>query len=188
MTSAMLVATLLVACGERAAVPMAPSAAEFDKQAIAAATERERRYQAEIASGHLDFIECSPGTSEAVRLVDMDSGGTLGYSLAITADAHGAVAIWQGIQRTGAGKYQAYGPKGMRLDGNGWRQVRQALTEDYVLPDSFSQPPPTFLVTCLAGERTRVDAATEWAKVDRIAVAMRRLAGNYYSPPAHAPQ
>jgi hypothetical protein len=173
----------------------APVPVPTDQQVIDAATVLERKYQDALAKGELDFLaECGPGSAESMRLVEMAADDAQGYSLAVIADARGAVAIWQGIQHLGEGKYQAYGPKGMRLDVNGWRQLRQSLSESSFVDGEkvvdgdglFLAPTRSFLVFCLEGERGMASATTASAEFDRIAVRMRRLAGNYYSPPAPA--
>jgi hypothetical protein len=188
-----LALALLAGCGRDAAPVQAPSAVQTDQQAIAAATATERKYQDALAKGDLAFLaECAPGSAESMRLVEMAADDAQGYSLAVIADARGAVAIWQGIQRLGDRKYQAYGPKGMRIDGNGWRQLRQQLLESSFVDEaevpntSFlsSRPPGAFLVSCLDGGRRLARATDGPGDFDRIAVRMRRLAGNYYSPPA----
>jgi hypothetical protein len=164
------------------------SSAQRDQQAIAAATETERAYQVELAKGHLDPPgACQAGSVDFVRLVDVAGDGSQGYSLAITPDARGAVAIWQGLVRGAGGAYQAYGPKGMRLDVNGWRQIRQGLeeTKDPYVEDSLApRASSAFFVACLDGKRHSMRANMAPAQFDRVAVKMRRLAGNYYSPPA----
>jgi hypothetical protein len=191
-------ALLAAACGrDDAARTPAPSAAQLDKQAIDAATERERGYQAALGKGNLPFLDgCAPNSVDAIRLVDIGTGGSQGYSLAIVPDPRGAVAIWQGIQHVGGGKYSAYGPNGMRMDGNGWRQVRQSLVEpDFALgAEPVAEParvqrayPATFIAWCVDGAAFLVAEPTspdERFAFERTAVAMRRLAGNYYSPPA----
>ncbi|MGH8029145.1 MAG: hypothetical protein ACREO3_04325 [Arenimonas sp.] len=174
------------------------SAAQRDKQAIDAASLRERAYQAALAKGDLAFLGgCAPGADESIRLVETGSGNN-GYSLAIVPDKRGAVAIWQGLQHVGNGKYSAYGPHGMRLDVNGWRQLRQALVEpDFAMDaQSVAEPakvlrayPETFIAYCLDGHAfvavAPPAAADERLGFERSAVTMRRLAGNYYSPPAN---
>ena len=192
-----LVALLLLAgCSREPAAPVAaPAPVITDKQAIEAATANERRYQDALAKGDLAFLECAAGSPESVRLVEMADDDSQGYSLAITADARGAVAIWQGINHVGGDKYQAYGPHGMRLDGNGWRQIRQLLGDEAFVqharpnaPGAASTASRAFVVSCLDGERRVVDrfggsspnGPTEY---ERAVVTMRRLAGNYYSPP-----
>jgi hypothetical protein len=194
-----LVAIVMLAgvagCQRESAPVAAPAAAPAmtDQQAIDAATALERKYQDALAKGELDFLaECGPVSAESMRLVEMATDDAQGYSLAVIADARGAVAIWQGIQHLGEGKYQAYGPKGMRLDVNGWRQLRQSLSESSFVDGEkvvdgdglFLAPTRSFLVFCLEGERGMASATTASAEFDRIAVRMRRLAGNYYSPPA----
>ena len=107
----------LGACG-RDAAPAKPrqSAAQQAQQAIDAATAAERRYQDALARGDLAYLpECNAGSPEMIRLVEMSTDGAQGYSLAMTADARGAVAIWQGLLHGKDGKYQGYGPQGMRL-------------------------------------------------------------------------
>jgi hypothetical protein len=183
----------LVGC-KREPVPItAPKPVVTDEQAIQAATATERQYQNALAKGDLAFLaKCAAGSPEAMRLVEMAPDDAQGYSLAITADTRGAVAIWQGIRRLGPKNYQAYGSQGMRLDGNGWRQLRQLLVESPFaeggrpVDDSLTLPPRSFLVSCLAGERRMARAPDSPAAFDRIAVRMRRLSGNYYSPPATA--
>jgi hypothetical protein len=190
-----LLAALLAACGERPATPPAPSAAQLDKQAIDAATERERDYQANLATGDLPYLGgCKPGAGDSIRLVDI--GSTQGYSLAVVPDARGAVAVWQGLQHAGNGKFSAYGPRGMRLDVNGWRQLRQALAEpDFASrAEPIAEPgkvlrryPETFIAYCIEGRAFLAAAPAtpdERLAFERTAVAMRRLAGNYYSPPS----
>jgi len=194
-----MVALMAVAGCGRDAAPAKPivTAAQLDKQAIDAATATERRYQSALAKGDLAFLgECRPGSPESIRLVDIAGEGARGYSLAITADAHGAVAIWQGLQHVGGGKYQAYGPQGMRLDGNGWRQLQQMLMElhlDEVRPGGDGIAPKRapgggpFFAYCLDGQAhlgTRAQRVVDDSGAEQLAVRMRRLAGNYYSPPA----
>ncbi len=190
--AAALSITLVGGCGRDPAPAAAPAPVITDKQAIEAATANERQYQDALAKGDLAFLAaCGPGAPDSVRLVEMADDDSQGYSLAITADVRGAVAIWQGINHVGGGKYQAYGPHGMRLDGNGWRQVRQSLTESSFVSGEkvvdgdglFVAPTRSFLVFCLEGERGVASTPTASAEFDRIAVRMRRLAGNYYSPP-----
>jgi hypothetical protein len=193
-----VVLALLAGCGRHEPPPPIPSAAQQDQAAIAAATAVERRYQDALARGELDWLaDCAADAPETVRLVDMADDDAQGYSLAVTADAHGAVAIWQGIQRLGPDKYQAYGPKGMRLDVNGWRQLRQQLVDpefEALVRSDFGASPPagkyvgiqTFLASCLRGERRVVERTTNGQgrlAFERAAVTMRKLAGNYYSPP-----
>ena len=194
----------LAGCGRDAPTPgatpaPAPTPVLTDKQAIEAATANERLYQDALAKGDLAFLaECAPGAPDSVRLVEMAEDDSQGYSLAMTADARGAVAIWQGINHVGDGKYQAYGPHGMRLDGNGWRQVRQLVGDEALvrrarpdMPGSAPSASRAFVVSCFDGERRTVDrfggtspgGPTEY---ERAVVTMRRLAGNYYSPPGHA--
>ena len=190
-----VVATLLALTGCGREPPSAPvSPALTDQQAIEAATATERKYQAALAKGDLAFLgECAAGSPEAMRLVDMAADDSQGYSLAIVADARGAVAIWQGLQRLGPKKYQAYGPKGMRLDVNGWRQLRQLLVEapffsgEGPIDDSMRPPSRAFLVSCLDGERRVSAPRMSPTSFDQFAVRMRRLSGNYYSPPAAIP-
>jgi hypothetical protein len=171
----------------------APVPVPTDQQVIDAATVLERKYQDALAKGELDFLaECGPGSAESMRLVEMAADDAQGYSLAVIADARGAVAIWQGIQHLGEGKYQAYGPKGMRLDVNGWRQLRQSLSESSFVAGEkgvagdgpVPAPSRAFLAYCLDGERRVARASEDRSGFERIAVRMRRLAGNYYSPPA----
>jgi hypothetical protein len=189
---AILVLTGLAGCKREPAPVTAPAPVVTDKQAIEAATAVERKYQDALAKGDLAFLAtCAPGSPEAMRLVEMAPDDAQGYSLAITADARGAVAIWQGIRRLGPKNYQAYGSQGMRLDGNGWRQLRQLLVESPFaegerVGDSLSTPPRSFLVSCLDGKRGIARASVYPGAFDRIAVRMRRLSGNYYSPPAAA--
>jgi hypothetical protein len=190
---AILALLLLAGCSRAPAPPVAaPAPVITDKQAIEAATANERLYQDALAKGELAFLaSCAPGSPESVRLVEMADDDSQGYSLAITADAHGAVAIWQGINHVGAGKYQAFGPHGMRLDGNGWRQIRQLLGDPAFaqqarpdMPGSASIASRAFVVTCLDGERRTVDRfGGRSGDYERAVVTMRRLAGNYYSPP-----
>lgn len=186
------------ACGREQAPAAAPAPAMTEQQAIDAATARERAYQEALAKGDLGFLaDCTLDGPESVRLVDMADDDSQGYSLAVTTDPHGAVAIWQGIQRLPTGAYQAYGARGMRLDGNAWRQLRQALVDPgfavQAQPDSVAPGAAgggahrgTFVVYCLAGERRSVQDPGGMAGVnafERTAVTMRRLAGNHYSPP-----
>jgi hypothetical protein len=188
----------MAACGRAGAPqPAAPSSAQLDKQAIEAATARERNYQAALAKGDLAYLdECATGATDSIRLVEVGADRSQGYSLAVLPDARGAVAIWQGLQHAGGGKYTAYGPQGMRLDGNGWRQLRQALVEpDFALhvepvtlPWKPRAYPQAFIAYCLDGHPFSAAApasADERLAFERTAVAMRKLGGNYYSPPAH---
>jgi hypothetical protein len=184
-------------CGRDVATPVAtapPAPVPTDKQAIEAATANERLYQDALAKGNLAFLAaCAPGSPESVRLVEMADDDSQGYSLAITADTRGAVAIWQGINHVGGVKYQAFGPQGMRLDGNGWRQIRQLLGDpafaEHARPDmpgSARSASRAFVVSCLDGERRMVDrfgGADASSEYERAVVTMRRLAGNAYSPP-----
>jgi hypothetical protein len=200
--AALVLLLLLAGCGREPAAPsVAPAPVVTDKQAIDAATASERLYQDALAKGDLAFLaSCGPGSPESVRLVEMADDDSQGYSLALTADARGAVAIWQGINHVGGGKYQAFGPHGMRLDGNGWRQVRQLVGDEAFarrarpdMPGSAPTASRAFVVTCLDGERRTVDrfggsspgGPTEY---ERAVVTMRRLAGNYYSPPGSRAQ
>jgi hypothetical protein len=182
---------------ERAAMPAPKRTAQTDQQAIAAATQTERDYQKALARGDLAFLApCGSGSPEFIRLVDVSDATARGYSLAITADARGAVAIWQGLQRAEDGTWQPYGPKGMRLDVNGWRQLRQMLGEmkfdDTVHHDSTTLPKRgpgagRFFAYCLEGRPhlgTHAQRAVDDGGADAFAVRMRRLAGNHYSPPA----
>jgi hypothetical protein len=194
-----VVALLVAGCGREPAAPARRAPADAVADAIAAATATERRYQKTLSTSRLDVLpECTPGEPDAVRLVEI-GGQSQGYSLAITSDPRGAVAIWQGLQHSDATGYQAYGPHGMRLDGNAWRQVRDRLEDPLVLefarrdampiPDPDSRIDPSVLVVCLQGVRStlhRASSPDSARAFDRAAVTMRRLAGNYYSPPAHA--
>lgn len=196
---ALLVASALLAlagCGRDPAPVAAPAPVITDKQAIDAATANERLYQDALGKGELAFLPtCAPGSPETVRLVEMADDDSQGYSLAMTADARGAVAIWQGINHVGGGKYQAYGPHGMRLDGNGWRQVRQLLGDPVFaqrarpeMPSSTPSAARAFVVMCLDGERRTVERFDGSNDYERAVVTMRRLAGNHYSPPGSRPQ
>ena len=186
----------LAGCGSPPPVEKAAPRALTDKQAIDAATATERKYQDALAKGDLAFLaECSPDSAESLRLVEMSADDAQGYSLAVMADARGAVAIWQGLQRIGDRKYQAFGPRGMRLDVNGWRQLRQQLVESRFVTgqavigsdDAFIQSAHGgFLVFCLDGERRLARESDGPTDFDRIAVKMRRLGGNHYSPPAQS--
>jgi hypothetical protein len=191
---------VLAGCDRAPPAAPGPSTAQRDQQAIAAATERERAYQAALAKGDLPFLGgCAPDAGDSIRLVESGNGND-GYSLAVVADDRGAVAIWQGLQHAGGGKYSAFGPHGMRLDGNGWRQLRQALLEpDFATgAEPVAEParvqrvyPDAFIAYCLDGHAflAAAPAATdERLAFERTAVAMRRLAGNYYSPPARGGQ
>jgi hypothetical protein len=187
---ALVVLPALAGCG-RDAAPEKPrqGAAQQARQAIDAATAAERRYQAGLARGDLaSMAECNASAPEVIRLVEMSTDGSQGYSLAMTADARGAVAIWQGLLHAKDGKYQGYGPQGMRLDVNGWRQVRQLVVEirdATTSGDMLGAPTREFMVFCLDGKRGGVDAATQPDAFEAAAVHMRRLGGNYYSPPSH---
>jgi hypothetical protein len=179
----------LAGCQREPAPVAAPSRAATDKQAIEAATAAERRYQDALARGDLAYLaDCNASSPEVIRLVEMSTDGSQGYSLAMTADARGAVAIWQGLLHAKDGKYQGYGPQGMRLDVNGWRQVRQRVVElrdAAASGDTLGAPTREFMVFCLDGRRGGVDAATQPEAFEAAAVHMRRLGGNYYSPPPH---
>ena len=193
-----VLALLLAACSRDPAPVAAPAPVITDKQAIDAATANERLYQDALAKGDLAFLAgCNAGAPESIRLVDLSGDSASGYSLAITADARGAVAIWQGLSRTPAGTYQAFGPQGMRLDGNGWRQLRQKLMEAVAsanpgvrsgIPQPRQALPNPFVAYCLEGRPSVAWAEAAFPDGSRgfesLAVSMRRLSGNRYSPPA----
>jgi hypothetical protein len=86
---------------------------------------------------------CRADTPESVRVtlyhglpqpsMPSDRAGEFdraGYTVLIVADAEGAIARWHGIGEllTGYG-FRTYGLQGVRLDGNGWRQVQQSLRD-----------------------------------------------------------
>jgi hypothetical protein len=192
-----LLAALSVAaasgCGQREAATAPKRSAQTDQQAIDAATATERKYLEALPKGDLAYLApCANGSPEFIRLVEVSQGSAQGYSLAITADARGAVAIWQGLQRAADGTWQPTGHQGMRLDVNGWRQLRQMLVEleldDHVRPDAMTLPKGPgegrFFAYCLEGRpHLGTQRLVDDHGADALAVRMRRLAGNAYSPP-----
>jgi hypothetical protein len=186
----------LVACG-----PESPLVAPVE-------SAEAQKIRAEAIATHRDFITgifgegqalvdtCKPGVPDAVRLTFHDPAFERAFTLGFTAEAKGAVAMWQALREDATThRVQTVGVQGVRMDGNGWRQVQQLLRDPrfVALPPQKVEPTggryrpegDTYRIeSCFDGQyrltvRNKPDAEVDRA-LFRAAQGMQRLAGGVY--------
>ena len=149
--------TLVVLLGACAPAPSPPAPVESaDMQRVRAdAIATHRAFMTGIyGEGEALVDACKPGAPEAVRLTFHDARWERAFTLGMVAEGKGAVATWQGLREDRANKrVVTVGVQGVRMDGNGWRQVRQSLTA----PNYTSLPPEPLIAY---GTRGRWDGDT----------------------------
>jgi hypothetical protein len=193
-------AAMLAACGERAAPPVAMPVDDAAPTPEDLAAEREAVHQASrlhrlridqlLGPGQALADTCRPNSFESVRLtVDHARHRISAFVVDLGIDAHGdATATWHVFPWDAAArKYAPLPPRAMRLDGPGWQQARQLVTDP-----RFAQLPPvdavgldgaTWTVEACVGTRysfmQRWDPkATDAGEFVRVARALAALAGS----------
>lgn len=196
VAAAMLLAAGLAACSRPP--PPAPEPESAELQRVRAQSDQTHRaFMAGLyGEGQALIDTCKPGAPESARLTFHDPDFKRAFTLGFVAEAKGATAMWQGLQQDAATKRVAtVGVQGVRLDGNGWRQVRQSLTNpDFATlpPEALSPVGPRYrdqgdtwrIESCLAGNyrlttRHKPDADRDRDFL-RAARGMMRLAGSLY--------
>jgi len=140
---------LLAACGERAA-PVAMPVDDAAPTPEALATEREAVRQASrlhrlringlLGPGQALADTCRPNNVESVRLtVEHARHRITAFVVDLGIDPHGeATATWHVFPWDDAArKYAPLPPRAVRVDGPGWQQARQLVTDPH-----FAQLPP----------------------------------------------
>lgn len=145
---------LLSACrGSPPPLPHVETPGQLKTRAAAVATQRA--FMSGIfGEGQALVDNCKADTPETVRLTFHDVRWERAFTLGIVAQGKGAVATWQGLREDTANKrIVTVGVQGVGLDGNGWRQVRQSVTQP-----RFTTLPPEELIAY--GTRGRWDGDT----------------------------
>jgi hypothetical protein len=154
-TTAVAVLLVIAACSNDAAPPPAPVESPDMQRVRAEATATHRTFMTGIyGEGEALVDTCKPGSPETVRLTFHDARWERAFTLGMVAEGKGAVATWQGLREDRANqRVVTVGVQGVRMDGNGWRQVRQSLTA----PTYTSLPPEPLIAY---GTRGRWDGDT----------------------------
>ena len=196
VVAGLLAATLLPACGAPPAPPpLVETPEQLKTRADAVATHRAFMHGI-FGEGQALVDACKPGAPEAVRLTFHDVRWERAFTLGMVASGKGADAMWQGLREDrDAKRVVTVGVQGVRMDGNGWRQVRQSLTA----PNYTSLPPEQLIAygtrgrfdgdtyrieSCLDGKyrlttRHKPDPVRD-IDLLRAAQGMQRLAGSVY--------
>jgi hypothetical protein len=195
-----MLAGLLAACGKAPppAPPQPPPMTAVQKQNY----DMTVGWMRDLERGLLDDGKatvdlCVPGAPDATRLTFFDKALERPFTLGISANPKGALAVWYGLRYDPASRTFALdAAQGMQLDVNGWRQVRGSVTDARfaaLASGSAGGAPPTFgsqggiwfIETCLDGQYRLVvrdlpynDADADFARPAR---GMVRLAGSVYT-------
>jgi hypothetical protein len=155
LLAAGVVAACLAACSGDVPPPSAPVESADMQRVRAEAVATHRAFMTSIyGEGQALVDNCKPGAPEAVRLTYHDARWERAFTLGIVAAGKGADAVWQGLREDREHKrVVTVGVQGVRMDGNGWRQVRQSLTT----PNYRSLPPEQLIAY---GTRGRWDGET----------------------------
>ena len=149
-----------------------------------------------LGEGQALVDNCKPDTPDTVRLTFHDARFERAFTLGIVAAGKGSDGLWQGLREDREAKrVVTVGEQGVRMDGNGWRQVRQSLTQ----PNYTTLPPETLMPygargrwdgdtwrieTCFGGQyrlttRHKPDPERDIDFI-RAAQGMMRMAGSVY--------
>lgn len=188
--------TLLSACSSPP--PPAPrvDTAEQQKTRAAAIATHRAFMTGVLGEGQALVDNCKADVPDAVRLTFHDADWERAFTLGIVAAGKGAVATWQALREDVANRrVVTVGFQGVGMDGNGWRQVRQSVTQPH-----FATLPPEALIpygsrgrwdgdtyrieTCIGGTYRLTTRHKPDPEVDRdvirAAQGMMRMAGGVY--------
>ena len=191
-----LAATLLAAaCGDAPPPPGPPALTAQQVQQLEYTKQTQARFLHDLlGDGYLPAEPCRASAPESIRLLFVDARWQHAFSVVVRANQGGGLAVWDEIFRDPkSGAYVLGHRQGMQLDVNGWRQVRQAVTDArfrQLLPGAYAGAPPRFgstggvwsIESCIAGAYSITVRDLPYAQQDedfaRAARTIVRVAGS----------
>jgi hypothetical protein len=188
----------LAGCGDAPPPPGPPPLTPQQQQALAYTHKTFDAFlQSLLGDGHTPAAPCRASAPESVRLTFLDARYARAFTVSVSANQRGALAVWDSITRDA--KTRAFGlgyRQGMQLDVNGWRQVRQSVLYARfrsIEPGALSGGPPSFgsqggvwvIESCLRGEYSLAARDLPYRDQDedfaRTARTIVRLSGSVHT-------
>ena len=194
-----LAATLFAAaCGDAAPPPAPPALTAQQVQQLAYTKQVQARFLHDLFGDGVTPAEpCRASAPESIRLLFVDAHWQRAFSVVVGTNQGGGLAVWDQVLRDPkSGAYALGHRQGMQLDVNGWRQVRQAVTDArfrQLAPGAYAGAPPRFgstggvwsIESCVAGTYSITVRDLPYAQQDedfaRAARTIVRLAGSVYT-------